>query len=595
MQETDTMSSLDTSPKPGPAAADSPPIGWYETLEAAAFHTLNRKLAANILVIAIWPALIALAIWQQWPMWVVYAACGVGVAAAVGAFLYLRILIVRPVRHLAELMNSIGEGEADLSREMPLITRDELRDLARSYNRFAHRLREIIRDVRKTSVQVAYESAQVAGRVRDSAEIARRQDELSVKVFTAAEGSSAQMEQTARHAQAMQQVTHGSVDTADRAWVELQGAARGVADVSEELGSFVSVVDDLSRSSQAIEQVVRLINEISDQTNLLALNAAIEAARAGEAGRGFSVVADEVRKLAERVKQATGEISHSIQGMLRLTSQTEQRTLLLRDRMQSAHAVIDRSTAGFAAMVDDLKRMAAQLDEVTQAVSIMSEANQQVHEQVGSIRSLSSDLAVKMQDSEVSTHTLSGATEKICEMTSRFRIGEGRFEQVLQKTFATARQVEGILLELMQRGVDVFDTQYRKIPGTQPQKYQTAYDREAEAVLQPVYDALVKEFPDGGVFCLAVDQNGYAPTHNSFFSKPQTGDAALDLRQSRDKRIFNDTVGLRAARNTDAFLLQTYRRDTGEILNDLSVPVRVNGRHWGGLRFGIKPEMMLAD
>ncbi len=577
------------------AVADPPPRGWYETLEAAAFQTLSRKLAANVLVVAIWPALIAIALWQQWPAWVVYAACGLGVLAGVGAFLYLRILIVRPVRKLAELMGNIGEGEGDLSQEMPLITHDELRDLARSYNKFAHRLREIIRDVRKTSVQVAYESAQVAGRVKDSADIARRQDELSVTVFAAAEGASAQMEQTASHAQAMQQVTHGSVDTADRAWVELQGAAKGVAEVSEELGSFVTVVDDLSRSSQAIEQVVRLINEISDQTNLLALNAAIEAARAGEAGRGFSVVADEVRKLAERVKQATGEISQSIQGMLRLTSQTEERTLSLRDRMESAHGVIDRSTTGFAAMVDDLKRMAAQLDEVTQAVSIMSEANQQVHDQVGNIRSLSSDLAVKMHDSEVSTRTLSGATEKICEMTSRFRIGEGRFEAVLEQTFQTASQVEAVLLGLAERGIDVFDTQYRKIPGTQPQKYQTAYDREAESALQLVYDALVKQFPDGGVFCLAIDHNGYAPTHNSFFSKPQTGDAALDLKQSRDKRLFNDPVGLRAARNTDAFLLQTYRRDTGEILNDLSVPIHVNGRHWGGLRFGLKPDMMLAD
>ena len=64
---------------------------------------------------------------------------------------------------------------------------------------------------------------------------------------------------------------------------------------------------------------------------------------------------------------------------------------------------------------------------------------------------------------------------------------------------------------------------------------------------------------------------------------------------SRDKRMFTDTVGTRAAQNTVRLLLQTYRRDTGEILNDLSMPIHVRGRHWGALRFGFKPEVLLAD
>ncbi|MBF0565682.1 MAG: hypothetical protein HQK89_10600 [Nitrospirae bacterium] len=72
------------------------------------------------------------------------------------------------------------------------------------------------------------------------------------------------------------------------------------------------VVQELTKKSSDMTNLVKLLKEISDQTNLLALNAAIEAARAGEAGRGFAVVADEVRKLSTNSEKATNEIGNAI-------------------------------------------------------------------------------------------------------------------------------------------------------------------------------------------------------------------------------------------------------------------------------------------
>jgi methyl-accepting chemotaxis protein len=59
-----------------------------------------------------------------------------------------------------------------------------------------------------------------------------------------------------------------------------------------------------------------------------------------------------------------------------------------------------------------------------------------------------------------------------------------------------------------------------------------------------------------------------------------------DKDGNRTKRIFNDRTGLRAAINEDAFLLQTYMRDTGEVMNDMSTPIVIAGKHWGGVRIG---------
>ena len=143
-------------------------------------------------------------------------------------------------------------------------------------------------------------------------------------------------------------------------------------------------------------------------------------------------------------------------------------------------------------------------------------------------------------------------------------------------------------------GVPLFDQNYQAIPGSKPAKFRTQYDAKLEKLMQPVYDRAAKSVP-GGVFCLAVDSNGYAPTHNSWYSQPLSGDPDKDLINSRDKRKFSDVAGLRAARSTQSFLLQTYTRDTGEVLSEVVLPIILSGKHWGGFRLGFNPEQLLQS
>ncbi len=133
----------------------------------------------------------------------------------------------------------------------------------------------------------------------------------------------------------------------------------------------------------------------------------------------------------------------------------------------------------------------------------------------------------------------------------------------------------------------LFDTFYIPIPNTEPQKFHTQYDRMIDGIIRPVLDkylAADKSF----IFVVAVDRNGYLPTHNARYSQPLTGDGDHDTRWNRTKRIFNDRTGLAAARNTEPLLLQRYSRDTGEEMADLSVPIINKKRHWGAIRIGYK-------
>jgi len=137
------------------------------------------------------------------------------------------------------------------------------------------------------------------------------------------------------------------------------------------------------------------------------------------------------------------------------------------------------------------------------------------------------------------------------------------------------------------RSNQLFDTFYIPVPNTFPQKYNTQYDRVTDSALRTILDRYL--FQDKRLlFVIAVDKNGYLPTHNSKYSKPLTSNPDYNAKNNRTKRLFNDRTGLAAARNTKPFLLQEYSRDTGEQLADLSVPLYINGKHWGAIRIGYR-------
>jgi methyl-accepting chemotaxis protein len=136
---------------------------------------------------------------------------------------------------------------------------------------------------------------------------------------------------------------------------------------------------------------------------------------------------------------------------------------------------------------------------------------------------------------------------------------------------------------------DLFDRDYQPIPNTNPQQFMTRFTLFTDRVLPAVQEPILALDPRV-VFCAALDINGYLPTHNMKFSKPQGNDPVWNVANCRNRRIFDNRAGLAAARNTAPFLLQTYRRDMGGgqfvLMKDASAPVFVDGRHWGNLRMG---------
>jgi methyl-accepting chemotaxis protein len=134
---------------------------------------------------------------------------------------------------------------------------------------------------------------------------------------------------------------------------------------------------------------------------------------------------------------------------------------------------------------------------------------------------------------------------------------------------------------------DLFDNEYVPIPGTEPLQHHARFLDLAEKLLPDIQEPLLAS-DKRMVFCVAVDRNGYLPMHNMIYSKPQRpGDVLWNAVHSRNRRIFDDRAGLSAGRVVRPYLIQNYPRNMGDrivMMWEIDAPIRVFGKHWGGLR-----------
>ena len=197
-----------------------------------------------------------------------------------------------------------------------------------------------------------------------------------------------------------------------------------------------------------------------------------------------------------------------------------------------------------------------------------------------------------MTEAAASGNVLRDQTENLHALGSTSTIPGSAYDTLLQDVGAFRDRVQHYLSHVAQGGVNIFDQNYREVPGTNPQKYATSYDEAVEDGLQKLFDAMLDRHPEL-IFAVAYDSNCYMAAHHKRFSAPMTGDPAVDLPHSRHKRIFADDTGKRSATFQGHHLLQTYLRDTGEVACVFSMPIRVGDRHWGCVRVAFPPSLLL--
>jgi len=417
---------------------------------------------------------------------------------------------------------------------------------------------DLLAKLAEQASRLAREAAELRGSIEDVTAVARSEaaafETLGAQVRSMIDSNGAIV--------ASVDSTHGSLEAA-RAAVE-----RVVADVTgaqETLRAVAAAASDITR--------------IALQTRLVAFNAAVEAKHAGAAGRGFTVVAEAVKELATRVESSSKSIGRTVE---QLDARIGHLARSIRDTGQR-----DLGQPSFHGAIAQVVESAAAISTVTARNQEVCDATQAALTQ---LREQSRGTLRALESAESRTEAFLGASEYLTQVAADGGAATAD-SPYIQQAVATAARVGEAFERALAEGhitpADLFDTDYRSVPGSNPQQFTTRFVTLTDRVLPPIQEPVLA-FSDKVVFCAAVDRNGFLPTHNLKFSRPQGKDPVWNAANCRNRRLFNDRTGLAAGRNEHRFLLQTYRRDMGggnfKLMKDVSAPIVVQGRHWGGLR-----------
>jgi len=271
--------------------------------------------------------------------------------------------IASPVARAAELLEDIASGGGDLTRRMPVQSKDELGALAAAFNKFVESLNATILRVRDSSRAIGAATGDIASGNMD----------LSART----EAQASNLEETAAAMEELTSTVHNNTANAEQANKLVAGTAESAKRGGDVVGQVVEKMASITASSNKISDIIGVIDGIAFQTNILALNAAVEAARAGEQGRGFAVVASEVRNLAQRSAAAAKEIKELITESVQQVADGGK----LADSAGAAMQDIVKSVQNVAGLMQEIASASQEqslgIDQVNQAVTQMDNTTQQ--------------------------------------------------------------------------------------------------------------------------------------------------------------------------------------------------------------------------
>ena len=463
------------------------------------------------------------------------------------------------------------------------------------------RPRNALSDIGDRSGHLGVEIADMAGLVGDLTELG----ELQPRQARAAVAAAREMNATNADLAAAMESARQSADTTRTTLGESAGnvsvTIAGTIEKIEILGSgaiaLKESIQSVSATIKGVEQASAAIQSIAQETQLLALNASVEAARAGDAGRGFAIIAATVKRLADQIRPLSIDNQRNLKELM----QTLATVLGEADaNATTAQAAIAESRkaretgAVLRTLVETTNRLAEDIDAMARSVDKNSACYASLRNEMKGLVTAVKDGDAKLSQAKAPVESILGISEDFILFIAESGI-ETPDTPIVELCRATAQRIGRMFEQAVTRNeigmADLFDENYRPVAGSNPPQHMTRFVALTDRLLPEVQEPILT-FDPRIAFCAALDRNGYLPTHNLIYSKPQGDDPVWNSANCRNRRIFNDRTGLSAGRSTRSFLLQTYRRDMGGgnfvLMKDVSAPISVRGRHWGGFRIGFR-------
>ena len=349
--------------------------------------------------------------------WFVAGCLVAGVTIGFINYFLLNILLIQKLRRIAQISTAISNH--DLSFTCAMESNDVIGEIISSFNKMADTLRVVVGELKQSSEQMLTGVNQICtvantthdGVMRQHAETRHVEQAIQRMTHTAQEVSSKAAKAAEAAALAKSEAEKGSNVVGE--------TVRSIQALAREVENAAGSIHRLEAESNNIGGVLDVIQSISEQTNLLALNAAIEAARAGEQGRGFAVVADEVRTLAQRTQASTKQIQTMIDNLQSVSRETV--------------TAMEKGQSQAKASVDQAGQAGRSLQEITRAVTAITEMNTLINDEAGSQSGVAVEINRNMQViSQIATQSKAGSEQTNNESQALANVA-GKLQQLVGK------------------------------------------------------------------------------------------------------------------------------------------------------------------
>jgi methyl-accepting chemotaxis protein len=452
-----------------------------------------------------------------------------------------------------------------------------------------------IKAVARDCGSLSMECSDVAGYVRDVGtrigEHMRMLDSLE-EVTTRLLADQARVSDSTDEARLLSEQARAKLEAGREAIDGTIAGFKGLTDLIVQLGErmagFASAMNQVQTVSSTIETIAR-------KTNMLALNATIEAARAGDAGRSFAVVAAEVKKLAHDTRSATSQIASTIG---ELTREAGAVTAEIKTGVERSRA----AQSGFSTINDTVREVSEIVAMVDRQTEGIAHSTGMIQTSVDRVKAGLSDFAGDARENGAQLLTAQDRLEHL-ELLSNTMLdtlansgAEIDDTPFIMKAQEAMRAIQGAIERGIETGEitidDVFDREYKLIPGTNPEQFDSRFCVFADRYVQPILDR-VKASDERLIGSAITDVNGYLPTHLSERSHAPGPDPVWNDAHCRNKRIFMDETTRNAILSEKPAMLATYRMELGDNfipVKNVFVPLWVKGRRWGNYELAYRDD-----